>query len=272
MGAGCEFKILGPLEVLCDGVLVPIRAAKQRVLLVSLLIDANRVVSVETLVARLWGDASPPGARNTLQNYVLRLRRVLQSTGESGPVLTCPPGYLIHVAGDAVDLHRFDSLVRRATIRTTEGDAQRASVLLREALGLWRGQPLSDLPSELLQREVVPALTERWLGALELRIAADLVLGRQADVLPLLQELTSTYPLRERFWAQRMLALYRCARQGEALTCYRTVSALLAEELGVHPGAELRELHRQVLTADPALTGPGGWGVPERGMNGPSFA
>lgn len=257
MGTGFEFRVLGPLEVLCDGGLVPIRAAKQRVLLASLLVDANRVVPVETLVARLWEEASPDGARNTLQNYVLRLRRVLVSTGESGPVLTRPPGYLIDVAGDALDLHRFDTLVRRATIAAAEGAAEQASVLLREALGLWRGQPLSDVPSELLQREVVPALIERWLGALESRIEADLVRGRQGDVLPELRELTTKYPLRERFWAQRMLALYRSGRQGEALACYRTVSGLLAEELGIDPGAELRERHQQVLAADPALTSTG---------------
>lgn len=268
MGAGFEFRILGPLEVLWNGGLIPIRATKQRVLLASLLIDANRVVSVEKLVTRLWGEAPPGGARNTLQNYVLRLRSVLCSVGDSAPLLTCPPGYLIEVAGEALDLHRFDALVRRATIVTTEGDAERASVLLREAVGLWRGQPLSDLPSELLQREVVPALTERWLGALEARIDADLMLGRHRDVLPELRELTTTYPLWERFWAQRMLALYRSGRQGEALAGYRTVSGLLTEELGIDPGPELRELHHQVLIADPALTGPVVWGVPERGLAG----
>ncbi len=257
MGTDFEFRVLGPLEVLKDGDPVPIRAAKQRVLLASLLIDANRVVPVETLVARLWGETSPGGARNTLQNYVLRLRRVLGSTEDSGPVLTRPPGYLIDVAGDALDLHRFDALIRRATVTATQGDAEQASVLLREALGQWRGQPLSDLPSELLQREVVPALVERWLGALESRIEADLMLGRHGEVLPELRELTTTYPLRERFWAQRMLALYRSGCQGEALVCYRTVSRLLAEELGIDPGAQLRELHQQVLAADPALTSTG---------------
>jgi predicted ATPase/DNA-binding SARP family transcriptional activator len=258
MGTGLEFRILGPLEVLKDGDPVPIRAAKQRVLLASLLIDANRVVPVETLVARLWGETSPGKARNTLQNYVLRLRRLLGSTGDSGPVLTRPQGYLIDVAGDALDLHRFDALVRRATVTATRGDTEQASVLLREALGLWRGQPLSDLPSDLLQQEIVPVLIERWLGALESRIEADLMLDRHGEVLPELWELTTTYPLRERFWAQRMVALYRSGCRGDALACYRTVSRLLAEELGIDPGAELRELHQRVLTADPTLTSTGG--------------
>ncbi|GAA2893034.1 hypothetical protein GCM10010517_57560 [Streptosporangium fragile] len=265
MGTGFEFRVLGPVEVLHDGRPVPVRAAKQRVLLASLLLDAGRVVPVGTLVTRLWGESPPDGARNTLQNYVMRLRRVLAGAaraagtagdGENGPVLTRPQGYLIEAAGDAVDLHRFDALVRHARAAAAAGAADRASVLLREALGLWRGQPLSDVPSEPLQREVVPVLAERRLGAVELRIQADLLLGRHAEVLPELRELTTGHPLQERFWAQRMLALYRSGRQGEALECYRAVSGLLAEELGVDPGAELRELHRRILAADPALMTP----------------
>ncbi|MER5319621.1 AfsR/SARP family transcriptional regulator [Streptosporangium roseum] len=265
-GPGFEFGVLGPLKVLRGGDPVAIGAAKQRVLLASLLIDANRVVPVETLTARLWGEAPPCGARNALQNYVMRLRRVLGGAGGSDPVLTRPQGYLIGVADEAVDLHRFDALVRRARAAVAAGGAEQASALLWEALGLWRGQPLSDVPSELLQREVVPALAERRLGAVELRIQADLALGRHGDVLPELRELTAAHPLRERFWAQRMLALYRSGRQGEALQCYRTVGELLSEELGIDPGAELRELHRRLLDADPALAGsdPSGGGAPIR--------
>ncbi|MEU2853285.1 BTAD domain-containing putative transcriptional regulator [Streptomyces syringium] len=255
-GTDFAFGVLGPLEVLRDGRPVELRAAKQRALLASLLIDANKVVPTETLMARLWEEEPPEGARNTLQNYVLRVRRALGPTGSGagGPVLTCAQGYLVEVAAGALDLHRFDALVDRAKAAMAEGAPARASTLLGEALALWRGEPLSDVPSERLRREVVPALTERRLGAIELRTEADLQLGRHADVLPRLRELTATYPLQERFWAQRMLALYRAGRQGEALDCYRTVSELLLEELGVDPGAELWKLHQRILTADPALT------------------
>lgn len=269
-GPGFEFGVLGPLKVLHDGAPVAIGAAKQRVLLASLLIDANRVVPVETLTARLWGETPPDGARNALQNYVMRLRRVLGGTGGSDPVLTRPQGYLIGVADGAVDLHRFDALVRRARAAVAVGEADQASALLREALGLWRGQPLSDVPSELLQREVAPALAERRLGAVELRIQADLALGRHGDVLPELRELTAAHPLRERFWAQWMLALCRSGRQGEALQCYHTVGELLSEELSIDPGAELRELHRRLLAADPALAGPGPSGRGTPTIPGPS--
>ncbi|MFI1031303.1 AfsR/SARP family transcriptional regulator [Streptomyces sp. NPDC020951] len=259
--AELEYRILGPLEVLCDGRPVAMRAAKQRALLVSLLVDANKVVPTDTLVARLW-DEPPDGARNALQNYVLRLRRTLSGpSGGSpsrpdGPIRTCAGGYLIDVPDEALDLHRFDALLARARAAAAAQAAERASALLGEALALWRGEPFSDVPSERLQLEALPALNERRLGAWELRTDADLQLGRHTAVLPHLRELTAAHPLQERFWAQRMLALYRSGRQGEALECYRTVSALLLEELGVDPGAELWQLHQQMLTADSSLTVP----------------
>ncbi|MFF8104178.1 BTAD domain-containing putative transcriptional regulator [Streptomyces sp. NPDC016640] len=252
MSTRYEFKVLGPLEVLRDGRPVHIDAAKVRLLLAALLAQANQVVTVETLVNRLWGEHPPSRARNTLQNYVLRLRRALGCPAGGAPVLTRPHGYVIEAAPDALDLHRFTALVRQGRAALEEGAAARAAPLLREALGLWRGDPLSDLPAHLLQG-VVPALDEQRLHALELRIEADLALGRAADVLPELRGLVEQYPLREHFWAQRMLALFRCGRQGEALESYRVVTALLADELGVTPGAGLRQAHQRLLAAAPNL-------------------
>ncbi|GLW05273.1 SARP family transcriptional regulator [Microtetraspora sp. NBRC 13810] len=250
---GFEFGILGPLEVSRDGTPLAIDAAKQRVLVASLLLDANRVVPVETLVARLWGDDPPGGVRNTLQNYVLRVRRLLGGTGAECPLLSRPGGYLLRVAEGALDLHRFDALVGRAA---DADDPERAAALLGAALALWRGEPLAGLPSERLQQEVAPALAERRLTAVEARIEAELRLGRHRNLLPELRELTGAHPLQERFWAQRMLALYRSGRQSEALHCFHAVGELLAEELGVDPGEELRRLHQRMLTADPSLNGP----------------
>lgn len=247
-----EFKILGPLEVRRDGQLVRIGAAKVRLLLAALLAEANQVVTVETLVNRLWGEQPPGRARNTLQNYVLRLRRALGCPPGGAPVHTRPHGYVIETAPDTLDVHRFAALVRQGRTALEEGEAARAAPLLREALGLWRGAPLSDLPAHLLQGAVL-ALDELRLDAVELRIDADLALGRAADVLPELRGLIEEHPLREHFWAQRMLALFRCGRQGEALECYRAVTALLADELGVAPGAGLRQLHQRLLAAAPDL-------------------
>ncbi|ALG08758.1 hypothetical protein AOZ06_19190 [Kibdelosporangium phytohabitans] len=246
-----EFRLLGALEVLADGEPVAINAAKHRVLLASLLVDANRVVPLRTLLARLWGDNQPSGARNTVQNYVLRLRRTL---GEAAPIRTRPEGYAIEVAEDAIDLFRFDALTTRARAGIAAGEVNNAFTLLRGALGLWRGEPLSDVPSDVLRSDVVPALLERRLTAIELRLEIDLRLGRHQDVLPELRDLTGAHPLRERFWVQRILALYRAGRQSEALECYRAVSARLADELGVDPCTELRDVHARVLAADPELT------------------
>ncbi|GAB2958390.1 hypothetical protein GCM10027075_67840 [Streptomyces heilongjiangensis] len=258
VSARYEFRILGPLEVRRDGRPVAIGAAKLRLLLVALLTEANQAVTVERLMARLWGDQPPRGARNTLQNYVLRLRRTLDCAADGTPVLTHPRGYVLTVDADALDLHRFTALALQGRTALQEGRAASAAQLLREALALWRGEPLSDLPADLL-RDVVPALNEQRLDALELRIDAELMLGRAFDVLPELRALIGAHPLRERFWAQRMLALARCERQGEALECYREVARVLADELGVTPGTELRRLHQRLLAAAPDLgEAPGG--------------
>ncbi|WP_155058057.1 AfsR/SARP family transcriptional regulator [Streptomyces blattellae] len=252
MSARYEFRILGPLEVRRDGHPVGIGATKLRLLLAALLAEANQVVTVERLMSRLWGDQPPKDARNTLQNYVLRLRRALDCSADTTPVLTHPRGYVIKVDPDALDLHRFTALVLQGRTALKEATAASAAQALREALALWRGEPLSDLPAECLP-DFVPALNEQRLDALELRIDADLVLGRAADVLPELRALIGAHPLRERFWAQRMLALSRCGRQGEALECYREVARLLADELGVAPGPELKRLHQRLLAAAPDL-------------------
>jgi predicted ATPase/DNA-binding SARP family transcriptional activator len=250
---GFEFRILGPLDVIRDGVSLPISAPKLRVLLVSLLVDANQVVTVDTLASRLWNEVPPEGARNTLQNYVLRLRRSLGCVRDPDLVATRTGGYQISIDHDMLDLARFSQLTAAARSSAAAGDALQASTLLREALGLWRAQPLSDIPSEQLQRDIAAALTEKRLDAIELKIDAELELGLHTDVLHELRELTNMNPLRERFWAQRMLALYRSGRQGEALECYRTIGGLLIDELGVGPGTELRKLHHQMLNEDPAL-------------------
>nr|WP_221494277.1 BTAD domain-containing putative transcriptional regulator [Actinomadura coerulea] len=239
---------MGPLEVARDGVRVPIGAGRQRALLAALLIDAGQIVSVDALARRLWGDDPPRGARNAVQNYVLRLRRTL------GPdvVVTDRRGYMIKALPDAVDARRFDALVREGAAASSARDHDRAAELLGEALALWRGEPLADLPAEQFQ-DVVAALCERHLAAREQWIDAVMHCGRPADVLPELRRLTERHPFRERFWAQLMLALYRCGRQGEALERYREVSRLLAEELGIDPGDELRTLHQRILTSAPEL-------------------
>lgn len=249
MDAHYEFGILGPLVVTRDGLRVHVGAAQLRTLLAALLVDSGRVVPVDALVDRLWGDRPPHGARNAVQNYVLRLRRAL------GPdvVRTDRRGYALDAgAGHRLDAHRFTALARDGVAALDAGRPERAAALLRDALGLWRGEPLADLAPERFW-DVVPVLCEQRLAAEESWIDATIRSRRPADTLPELRRLTVLHPLREHFWAQRMLALYQCGRRGEALACYREISALLAEELGIDPGAELKALHRRMLAAAPDL-------------------
>jgi DNA-binding SARP family transcriptional activator/DNA polymerase III delta prime subunit len=257
-----EFGLLGPLRVVVDGRLVPIQAARHRVVLAALLVRAGELVTVDELAEALWGEALPASTRKVVQTYVARLRKLL---GGSGLIHSQPGGYVLAVARADVDVGRFEVLLGQAREAAGRGDRQGEAALLGRALGLWRGGPLADVASETLQREVAGRLGEQRLGVLQRRIEADLVLGRHDELVGELQVLTERYPLREGLWAQLMAALYRCGRQADALAAYRRVRGLLAEELGIDPGSELEVLHQAILTNDPALAVPsaagrvGGW-------------
>ncbi|MEJ3658056.1 BTAD domain-containing putative transcriptional regulator [Actinomycetes bacterium KLBMP 9759] len=250
------FGLLGPLEVTSGGKQVSIASAKQRVLLASLLINANDVVSVETLTRYMWGDRPPAGARNTLQNHVMRLRRTLDTGPGPSPLRSHATGYSIEVDDDAIDVRRFESLLARAREAALDEDLVRASELLGDALRLWRGEPLADVMSDELQAHARPSLEERKLAVLAERIDVDLRLDRHHDVLGELRELTTRYPFVEGFWAQRIRALQRAGRSGEALMCYHEAAGRFVEELGVEPGHELRELHSKILRGEPEAVRP----------------
>jgi DNA-binding SARP family transcriptional activator len=245
-----EFGLLGPLRVISHGRAVSIRAGGQRTLLAVLLLRANRVVPAGDLVDRLWERMPPSKAKAALHAQVARLRQAL---GEPDLIRTEAGGYRIRVAADELDLTRFEDLMRQAGAST---DPVQEAGLLRAALDLWRGPALADVVSESLHREVVPALSESHSQALERRIDADLRLGRHAQVIPELRTLTVEQPLRERFWALLMVALYRSGQQSEALAAYRTVRRILVDVLGVEPGPDLRQLERGVLSGDPQLRQP----------------
>ncbi|MDX3658721.1 BTAD domain-containing putative transcriptional regulator [Streptomyces sp. ID05-26A] len=244
-----EFALLGPLDIVRDGVPVSPGSPKLRVLLAALLVEANRVVSVDVLVKRLWGDSSNGRARRTVHSYVQRLR---QSLGARDIIVTCANGYLIEVAEDALDLERFEKLGRHGKSLLDRGSVDEASEVLGEALGLWRGEPLTGIPSEALQREFVPTLEEHRLSILENRIEADLARGLHDAVVGELLALTRQHPLRERLWSQLMRAHYHSGRQAEALHAYQSVRRLLSSQQGIDPSAPLRELHLQILRAEPA--------------------
>ncbi|HEV8558253.1 MAG TPA: BTAD domain-containing putative transcriptional regulator [Actinophytocola sp.] len=250
MPAVPDFRLLGTLEVTSAGEQRPLRTGKLRVVLATLLLRANQTVPVDELIDRLWGDTPPAAARNTAQTYVMRLRQVLGDDPRNPKLIhTLPGGYQITVTRDQLDLSRFRYLVQHA--EGLEPDA--ATEALHEALALWRGPALADIPSESLRGDELPRLTEERLRALERRIDLDLEVGRHGDLVVELSTLTKEHPLRERFWGQLMLALFRSGRQAEALHTYREVRELLVDQLGVEPGAGLQRLHEGILRDDAQL-------------------
>jgi DNA-binding SARP family transcriptional activator len=238
-----DYSILGSVEAVLDGRVLPLGGPRQRALLARLLVDANRVVSADRLTADLW-EAPPQDAHGALQNQVSRLRKVLGDR-----LVTKAPGYLVRVEPGELDLDRFRSLVAEAG---STADLAARSRLLREADGLFRGTPLGDVEAPFATSEAA-ALDELRLAAVEGRVDADLERGRHAELVPELGTLVRAHPLRERLRGQQILALYRCGRQADALDAYRATKRMLDEELGLEPSPALRELERAILTQDESL-------------------
>jgi DNA-binding SARP family transcriptional activator/Tfp pilus assembly protein PilF len=249
---GVDFGLLGTL-VVRDGTRdVPVSAARQRVLLAALLLGGGRVVSLDALAEVLWEGSPPAGARGALHSAVQRLRSTLGRSG-ADLVETRPPGYLIRVEDAEFDVRRFSALAARGHAAAADGSWAQAASVLREALGLWRGEPLADVPSQLLRDREAPAIKDQRLQALVTRIDADLHLGRPGEILAELRQLVTAHPLQEQLRAQLMLSLYRSGRQADALAAYQDVRRVLAAELGIDPGPELRLLHQRILAADSEL-------------------
>src|SRR5580693_8512631 len=208
---------------------VSVSAPRQRVLLAALLLSAGQVVSLDTLAETLWEGGPPAGARGALHSAVQRLRSTLGPAGAS-LIETRPPGYLIKADGAGLDIREFSVLAARGHAAAEAGTWAEAASLLREALGRWRGEPLADVPSQVLRDREVPPLAEQRLHALATRIDADLQLGRHGEVVAELRQLVAAHPLQEQFHAQLMLSLYRSGRQADALAAYQDVRRVVAEE------------------------------------------
>jgi DNA-binding SARP family transcriptional activator/Tfp pilus assembly protein PilF len=247
-----EFGLLGPLVVRASGSRVTVSAGKQRVLLAALLLRGNQVVPAADLTRFVWEGGPPGTARVTLQNYVKRLRQALGPSGYER-IVTRPAGYLIEVGAGELDVAQFGVLQAAGQVAARAGAWERASAQLAEALALWRGQPLADVPSQVLAMTEVPRLTEMRLDALEARIDADLHLGRHREVVAELQSLAAAEPLRERLHELLMLALYRSGQQAAALAAYRAARRQLVDELGIEPGPVLRDLNQKILQSDETL-------------------
>ena len=249
-----EFRTLGPIELWSAGLRHDLGSARARSLLVMLLMTPRTMVSVETLIDRLWDERPPPKARESLSVYIARLRASLRQAVGDEVRLTgrTPGGYLLEVDPEAVDVHRFRRLRRQAAALTASGAHEHAAKLLQEADGLWRGQPLAGVRGDWVTR-LREALEEERRAAIIERIACELELGRHADLVGELRHLLARYPLDEMLVAQQMTALYRNGRQADALSLYRETRRRLIEEQGTEPGAMLSELHQRMLTGDAAL-------------------
>ena len=253
--------MLGTLEILSGGDLVPLTARKHRELATALILSRNRAVSRDALIDILWGEHPPPSARKLLRVYVSQVRRALAVDR----LETRPGGYLMRIDDGELDSARFDDLLRRGRTELRQGRLTAAHGLLSSALALWRGSALADVADEEFARTEAGRLDEARLGCIEDRIEVDLALGRHAEIVPELEALVGRHPLRERPHRQLMMALYRSGRQAEALEVYRRVREVLVDSLGLDPGAELEDLHRRILQHDPSLDlGDAGQGIDER--------
>ncbi|MFC3501600.1 BTAD domain-containing putative transcriptional regulator [Micromonospora krabiensis] len=248
-----RFGILGTTQVYpADGRRLAVGGPRLRALLALLLLDAGRIVPRDRLVDGLYGDDPPAGVANALQSQVSRLRQVLSAAGVD-PVEFHPAGYRLAVEPADVDVHRFGRLADAGRAALAAGDPHRAADLLREALALWRGEPLADVTDAPFAAGQAARLRDRRLAATEDRIEAELTLAAEpgavatAPLVAELRELVAAHPLRERLHGQLMRALHADGRRTEALTVFAELRRLLAEELGSDPSAKLVALHTGLL-------------------------
>jgi predicted ATPase/DNA-binding SARP family transcriptional activator len=244
-----EVRLLGSLEVAEGGRPVAFGGARQRAVLALLVLHANEVVPAERLLVELWGEDVPPTAANALQAAVSRLRRALPQ----GRIVTRALGYLFRAGPDEIDVERFEQLLADGREALARGAAAQAAGTLRRALSLWHGPALADFRFDPFAQAEIVRLEELRLVCVEERIEADLALGTAGEMVGELQRLVAAYPLRERLRGQLMLALYRSERQADALSVYRELRSLFAEELGLEPAPVLRELEAAILRQDPSL-------------------
>ncbi|MGW0423843.1 AfsR/SARP family transcriptional regulator [Streptomyces sp. NPDC003015] len=236
-------------------------APKPRQLLALLALNANQFVPTTTCIDELWGADPPRSAVTTLRTYIMRIRRALQAagTGERPPhgiLRTRQHGYQLLLGRTGLDLFQFTDQVDEGKRALLSGDHRRGAETLRDALTLWKGSPVVDVQAGPFITAHQARLQEQRLSCVELHIEAELQLGLHHELISELTGLTADFPTHENLHAQLMLALFRSGRQAQALTVYRQLCAVLAEELGIEPSRRLRQLHTAILLADPALDPP----------------
>src|SRR5664280_3021043 len=244
-----EVRFFGEFEVVLSGVVVQVRGTKQRALLALLALHRGKPVAADRLIDALWEEGRSTNPANALQAQIGQLRRTLGSAA----ILTTEAGYALAVDPDDMDGVRFEQLVAKGRRLLGEGDVEKASTTLAEALQLRRGEPLAEFAYAGFADAERAHLDELTLVAFEARIGADLSLGRHGGVIGELETLCREHPLRERLWELLIIALYRDGRQAEALRAYTDIRDRLVDELGIDPRAALQELEARVLAQDPTL-------------------
>lgn len=243
------FRILGPLEVTSDAGRVPITAQRQQIILVTTLVEANRVVSIDRLVEAVWGPCPPATAKQQIHICVSRLRKLFTNHGLPEVITTLPPGYVARVPKGELDLEEFERLAGEARRAADEHRQLESDELYGRALALWRGSSLPTANSAMLAA-VEARLSERRVAVIEEWADLRLQLGRHQELVGELMDLVARYPLREGLRAKLMLALYRSGRQAEALEVYRAGRRLMVDELGLEPDPSLRRLEARILAGE----------------------
>lgn len=267
-----EFRILGSVQIYDDRADVPIvpTGAKQRALLGALVAKAGQVMPADRLVDELWGEHPPANAANALQAHVARLRRLLPvpAPGSGEPhhewLVTRPMGYVLRLGRTDTDAQRFHRLLTEGRALAA-ADPGKAAGVLREALALWRGPALEGSGRGTICSAEASLLEESRLVALETLYDACLRAGQYGEITGELEELTTTHPLRERFYELLMTALYRCGRQAEALGAYERARRRLVHDLGIEPGPVLRGRMEAILHHQDPVPGPAGQARAETG-------
>jgi SARP family transcriptional regulator, regulator of embCAB operon len=264
-----QVKVLGPLDVTVNGRSITPTASKARQTLAMLALHAGQLVTVPTLMEELWGAALPRKPLQSVQTYVLILRRMIDEAQADGVVggaksvlTTAHGGYMLDISPDDLDIHRYERLAAGGRRAMEIGDYESASRLLRSALDVWRGPALVDVQIGMRLGVKVNGLEESRLGVIESRIDADLRLGRHHMLLGELAELNARFPMHENLCAQYMTALYRSGRKWRALEVFRRLRETLVDELGLEPSRHVQSVQQAILNSDPTLDEPSSWRTP----------
>ena len=251
MQSGVRFGVLGPLQMVINDSEISLGTPKQRAVLAMLLINRNRPVGIDSLIDVAWEQGPPAGARATLYSYVSNLRRLMGGIDGGVPLVSAPPGYRLSVLDSQYDLGRFGSEQNAGVRAAADGRFEEAADHLSAALAEWRGPVLDDLSDFNFVDAFAKGLTEEKVVTHIARAEAEIACGRAHSVIADLEALTPDQPYREALWAQLITAYYLCGRQSDALDAYHRLKDALAEDLGIDPGPEVRDLYERVLRQEP---------------------